>query len=132
MRAVVQRVSAARVTVDGTQVGAIGSGLCVLLGVARDDGVDEAIGLARKIARLRIFANADGRLDLSVVDAAGSVLVVSQFTLMADTARGNRPDFAHAADPQLAEALYHTFIDEFRAQGVIVETGQFGAGQFDR
>lgn len=127
MRAVVQRVSSAGVTVDGTSVGEIGAGLCILLGIARDDGVAEAAALARKIAHLRIFANAGGRFDLSLLDVDGSALVVSQFTLLASTARGNRPDFGGAAEPQLAETLYERFIEELRAEGVPVETGRFGA-----
>ena len=123
MRAVVQRVSRARVTPGGE----IGPGLCVLLGVARGDGEEEATGLAARVARLRIFPDDDGRFDRSVIDVAGEVLVVSQFTLIADTAKGNRPSFAGAAPPELAEPLYERFCDELRAHGVPVETGVFGA-----
>jgi D-tyrosyl-tRNA(Tyr) deacylase len=123
MRAVVQRVSRARVTPGGE----VGRGLCVLLGVAREDGEEEAARLAGKIARLRIFPNADGRFDRSVLDIAGAVLVVSQFTLIADTAKGNRPSFADAAPPEQAEALYGEFCEELRTLGVPVETGVFGA-----
>ena len=123
MRAVVQRVSRARATPGGQ----IGPGLCVLLGVARGDGEEEAARLAAKIARLRIFPDDDGRFDRSVLDVAGAVLVVSQFTLVADTAKGNRPSFADAAPPEQAEALYRRFCEELRVLGVPVETGVFGA-----
>jgi D-tyrosyl-tRNA(Tyr) deacylase len=123
MRAVVQRVSRARVTPGG----GIGPGLCVLLGVARGDGEEEAARLAGKIARLRIFPDDDGRFDRSVLDAGGGALVVSQFTLIADTAKGNRPSFADAAPPDEAEPLYERFCSRLREQGVPVETGVFGA-----
>lgn len=127
MRAVVQRVSQARVTVDDSVVGAIGPGLCVFLGVAQDDSTETAISLAGKLARLRIFPNETGRLDRSVLDTGGAAIVVSQFTLIAETARGNRPDFANAAPPLLAKELYARFVEELRVHGIIVETGQFGA-----
>ena len=123
MRAVIQRVSRARVTPGGS----IGQGLCVLLGVARDDGEDEAARLAGKVARLRIFADAEGKFDRSVLDVGGGVLVVSQFTLIADTRKGNRPSFAAAALPAEAEPVYERFCAELRALGVSVETGAFGA-----
>jgi D-aminoacyl-tRNA deacylase len=127
MRAVVQRVTSARVVVSGSTAGAIGAGLCVLLGVARDDTTDEADRLAAKVARLRIFENEDGRFDRSLLDADGAALVVSQFTLIADTAKGNRPSFAAAAPPEQAEPLYEWFCAELRGLGVPVETGVFGA-----
>jgi D-tyrosyl-tRNA(Tyr) deacylase len=127
MRAVCQRVSEARVGVSGEVVGEIGAGLCVLLGVAREDGEGEAARLAAKIARLRVFADEDGRFDRSVLDIGGAALVVSQFTLLADTAKGNRPSFSAAAAPEEAEALYERFCDELRALGVPVEQGIFGA-----
>ena len=123
MRAVVQRVSGARVTPGGE----IGRGLCILLGVARRDGEEEAQRLAGKIARLRIFPDDDGRFDRSVLDIAGAALVVSQFTLIADTAKGNRPSFAGAALPEQAEPLYERFAAGLRELGVAVETGVFGA-----
>ena len=123
MRAVVQRVSRARVS-PGVE---IGHGLCVLLGVARGDGEEQATRLAAKIARLRIFPDDEGRFDRSVGDVAGAVLVVSQFTLIADTAKGNRPSFAEAAPPEEAEALYERFCSELRGLGLPVETGIFGA-----
>lgn len=122
MRAVVQRVSRARVSPGGE----IGHGLCVLLGVARGDGAEEATRLAGKVARLRIFPDDEGHFDRSVEDVAGSVLVVSQFTLIAHTAKGNRPSFAQAAPPEEAEPLYEHFCSELRALGLPVGTGVFG------
>jgi len=106
--------------------GEIGPGLCVLLGVARGDTADAAERLAGKIARLRIFENEEGRFDRSLFDTGGAALVVSQFTLIADTAKGNRPSFAHAAPPDEAEPLYEAFCAALRALGVEVATGVFG------
>jgi D-tyrosyl-tRNA(Tyr) deacylase len=123
MRAVVQRVARARVAPGGE----IGPGLCVLLGVAREDGEEQAARLAGKVVRLRIFPDEEGRFDRSVADIAGAVLVVSQFTLIADTANGNRPSFAEAAPPEEAEPIYERFCTELCALGVPVETGVFGA-----
>jgi D-aminoacyl-tRNA deacylase len=123
MRAVVQRVSRARVSPGGE----IGHGLCVLLGVARADGEEQAARLAAKVARLRIFPDEEGRFDRSLEDVGGAVLVVSQFTLIADTTKGNRPSFAAAALAEEAEALYERFCAELRSLGVPVETGVFGA-----
>lgn len=122
-----QRVSRASVLVDGETVGEVGRGLCVLLGVA--DGDDEAVAarMAGKVARLRIFENEEGKFDRSVVDEGGGALVVSQFTLIADTAKGNRPSFAAAAPPEAAEALYEAFCDALAAEGVEVARGRFGA-----
>jgi D-tyrosyl-tRNA(Tyr) deacylase len=122
VRAVVQRVARARASPGGE----IGHGLCVLIGVARGDGTEEAARLAGKVARLRIFPDAGGRFDRSVVEAGGAALVVSQFTLMADTAKGNRPSFAEAAPAEQAEPLYEHFCAELRALGVPVATGVFG------
>ena len=127
MRAVVQRVSAAHVEVDGDVVGSIGAGLCILLGVARDDTDVDAAALAGKVARLRVFANDEGRFDKSLLDTGGSALVVSQFTLIAETEKGNRPSFSGAAEPGRADALYQRFIAELRTLGVAVHTGRFGA-----
>ena len=127
MRAVVQRVSEARVRVAGEVVGGIGQGLCVLLGVSREDGEGEAARLADKVAKLRIFENEDGRFDRSLLDVGGEALVVSQFTLIADTAKGNRPSFSEAAAPEAAEQLYESFCAALREAGVRVETGRFGA-----
>jgi D-tyrosyl-tRNA(Tyr) deacylase len=123
MRAVVQRVSRAQVTPGGE----IGRGLCVLLGVAREDSEEQVTRLAAKVARLRIFPDDEGRFDRSVADVGGAVLVVSQFTLIADTAKGNRPSFGEAAPPEEAEPLYERFCSELRSLGLPVETGIFGA-----
>jgi D-tyrosyl-tRNA(Tyr) deacylase len=127
MKAVVQRVTEARVRVREGPVGEIGLGLCVLLGVARGDGAAEARRLAEKVARQRIFDDEDGRFDRSLLDVGGSALVVSQFTLLADTAKGTRPSFTGAAPPEQAEPLYEAFCEALREQGVTVETGVFGA-----
>jgi len=127
VRAVVQRVQRARVVVRGETAGAIGPGLCVLLGVAGDDSEGDAERLAAKTAHLRIFENEAGKFDLSLLDIQGEVLVVSQFTLIADTAKGNRPSFGHAAPPENAERLYDVFRDALSALEVRVETGVFGA-----
>jgi len=123
MRAVVQRVSRARVTPGGE----IGPGVCVLFGAAAGDGEEQAARLAGKVARLRIFPDDEGRFDRSLLDVDGAALVVSQFTLIADTAKGNRPSFADAAPPEHAEPLYERFCSELRALGAPVETGVFGA-----
>ncbi|MGH2931442.1 MAG: D-aminoacyl-tRNA deacylase [Gaiellaceae bacterium] len=122
-----QRVSEARVRVDDQVVGEIGRGLCVLLGVTRDDEPAAAERLAGKVARLRIFENEEGKFDHSVQDVEGAVLVVSQFTLIADTEKGNRPSFAETAAPGEAEDLYEAFGAALRILGVPVETGVFGA-----
>jgi D-tyrosyl-tRNA(Tyr) deacylase len=127
VKAVVQRVAEARVVVGDEVVGEIGPGLCVLLGVARGDEPAEAERLAGRVARLRIFENEHGRFDRSVLDTGGSALVVSQFTLIADTAKGNRPSFTDAAPPEEAERLYEAFCAALRGLEVPVETGVFGA-----
>jgi D-tyrosyl-tRNA(Tyr) deacylase len=123
VRAVIQRVLRARVVVGGQT----GPGLCVLLGVAAGDSDGDAERLAAKIARLRIFENEVGKFDGSLLDVGGEALVVSQFTLIADTAKGNRPSFAAAAPPEEAEPLYEAFCASLRALGVGVQTGVFGA-----
>ena len=123
MRAVCQRVARAEVRPGG----AIGKGLCVLLGVAKGDGEEEADRLAGKVARLRVFEDESGKFARSLLDVGGAALVVSQFTLLADTGKGNRPSFAEAAPPEQAEALYERFCAELRSLGVAVETGVFGA-----
>jgi D-tyrosyl-tRNA(Tyr) deacylase len=127
MRAVCQRVSSGRVRIDGATVGEVDVGLCVLLGVARTDGEEEATRLAGKVARLRVFEDERGRFDRSLADVGGAALVVSQFTLIADTAKGNRPSFGQAAPPELAEPLYERFCVELRDLRIPVETGVFGA-----
>lgn len=127
MRAVIQRVSEARVMVQGETVGAIGQGLLVLAGVTHADTEADVRWMARKIAGLRIFEDEAGRLNLSVQDVGGSVLVVSQFTLYADARRGRRPDFIQAARPEVAEPLVQRLVTLLREEGVPVATGQFGA-----
>ena len=127
MKAVVQRVSAARVAVSGETVGEIGAGLCVLLGVAAEDGEEGASRLAGKVARLRIFENEEGKFDRSLLDTGGQALVVSQFTLIADSAKGNRPSFSYAATPERAEPLYESFCAALEAERVPVGRGVFGA-----
>jgi D-tyrosyl-tRNA(Tyr) deacylase len=127
VKAVVQRVSNARVLVDGDVVGETGAGLCVLLGVADTDDQDSAGRLAHKVARLRIFENEEGKFDRSLLDVHGSALVVSQFTLIADTGKGNRPSFSHAARPEQAEPLYEAFCGALEDEGLEVAHGVFGA-----
>jgi D-tyrosyl-tRNA(Tyr) deacylase len=127
VRIVVQRVERAAVRVDGEVVGSGGPGLLLLVGVERGDEVDAARALAGKVARLRIFENDAGRFDRSVVDAGGDVVVVSQFTLLADTNKGNRPGFARAEEPAAAERLIGVLCDALRAEGLVVATGRFGA-----
>ncbi|HZO95816.1 MAG TPA: D-aminoacyl-tRNA deacylase [Gaiellaceae bacterium] len=123
MRAVLQRVARARVTPGGE----IGPGLVVLLGVAAGDRDEDADRLAGRVARLRVFEGGDGRFDRSLLETGGAALVVSQFTLLADTRKGTRPSFSDAAGPELAEPLYERFCSALRGLGVPVETGVFGA-----
>jgi D-tyrosyl-tRNA(Tyr) deacylase len=123
MRAVVQRVSRA----SSTPGGSIGPGLCVLVGVAEGDDEADAVRLAGKVARMRIFENEEGKFDRSLLDMGGEALVVSQFTLLADTAKGNRPSFSGAARPELAQPLYERVVQALRELGLKVETGVFGA-----
>jgi D-tyrosyl-tRNA(Tyr) deacylase len=127
MRAVVQRVSSARVEVDGQVTGSIGRGLLVLLGVGQGDTEKQAQWLAEKTAGLRIFEDAEGKMNLSVADVGGSVLVVSQFTLYGDCRKGRRPSFTDAAPPDLAGQLYQVFVNHLRALDIPVETGVFQA-----
>jgi len=127
MRAVCQRVTRARVRVRGESVAEIAEGLCILLGVACGDSAAAGRRLAAKVARLRVFGDETGRFDRSLLDVGGAALVVSQFTLVADTAKGNRPSFAAAARPEQAEPLYDGFCDELAALGVPVARGIFGA-----
>ncbi|QYJ17321.1 D-aminoacyl-tRNA deacylase [Rubrobacter xylanophilus DSM 9941] len=128
MRVVLQRVKRASVTVEGKTVASIGEGLLLLVGVGREDGEAEAEWLARKVASLRIFGDDQGKMNLSVRDVGGEVLAVSQFTLLADTRKGNRPSFIRAADPEEAEPLFEYFCERLREAGVSsVETGVFGA-----
>ena len=125
MRAVIQRVSHAKVTVNGRIAGEIALGLLVLLGVGREDTESDVNYLAEKIAGLRIFADADEKMNLSVVDVGGSVLVVSQFTLYGDLRRGRRPSFDAAAAPDTAQKLYELFVERIRSAGLRCETGRF-------
>jgi D-aminoacyl-tRNA deacylase len=127
MRAVCQRVSEARVTVDGTVTGEIGAGLVVLLGIERSDELGDAKELARKVAQLRIFEDDRGKFAHSLLDTSGSALVVSQFTLVADRRKGNRPSFSNAAPAEQAEPLYEEFCRGLAAEGAAVQKGVFGA-----
>lgn len=127
MKALLQRVSEAEVTVAGHSVGAIGPGLLVLLGVAAEDTEQHANKLAQRVATYRMFADTAGKTNLSVLDTSAAALVVSQFTLAADTASGRRPSFSSAAAPAQAEQLYQHFVKALQASGVQVATGQFGA-----
>jgi D-tyrosyl-tRNA(Tyr) deacylase len=127
VRAVLQRAGPASVRVDGSVVGAIEGGLVILLGVGPDDTEVAADDLARKAAELRIFRDDEGRTNRSLLDTGGGALVVSQFTLFADTRRGRRPGFTGAAPPELAERLYLRFVEALRGLGVTVSTGRFGA-----
>ncbi|MGD9364823.1 MAG: D-aminoacyl-tRNA deacylase [Desulfobacteraceae bacterium] len=127
MEAVVQRVLQSSVLVGSNEVGAIGKGLVVLLGVAHDDTEKAADWLADKIAHLRIFEDAEGKMNRSLMDVAGSLLVVSQFTLLGDCRKGRRPSFINAAPPDKARSLYHRFIECVRRMGIDTATGTFGA-----
>ena len=125
MRAVLQRVTRASVRVGGETVGEIGPGLVVLLGVARDDAEEDARYLVEKVLNLRVFDDAEGRMNLSVAERGGALLVVSQFTLYGDVRRGRRPSWFEAAPPEMAERLYEFFVAEARRAGARVETGSF-------
>ena len=127
MRVCVQRVSEASVEVDSKAVGAIGPGLLVLLGVGQSDTPAEVTQLVDKIVNLRVFADDQDKMNRSLLDIQGQMLVISQFTLWGDCRKGRRPSFVQAADPEVAEPLYERFVDEVRGQGVVTETGRFGA-----
>ena len=127
MRLVVQRVKHARVEVGRELVGMIGEGIVILLGITRDDSIDDVEYLVDKVLRLRIFEDHAGKMNLSVLDKGGEVLVVSQFTLYGDCRKGRRPSFDEAAPPEAAVNLYDRFVDELRKRGVKIETGRFGA-----
>ena len=127
MRLVLQRVSRASVTIDGRVAGAIGRGYCLLVGFTHSDTPDQVTWMADKIAGLRIFADADDKMNLSLGEVEGAVLVVSQFTLYGDASKGRRPSFVDAARPETAIPLYERFIAELRGRGLQVETGEFGA-----
>ena len=127
MRAILQRVSKASVTVDEQTISAIGKGLLILLGVGHGDGEEQAKFLAEKIAYLRVFEDEQGKTNLSILDVKGEAIVVSQFTLYADTHQGRRPSFINAALPDAAEPLVNRFIELLRGQGVPTQAGRFGA-----
>lgn len=127
MKALLQRVRSAQVTVDGERIGVIGPGLVVFVGVEQGDDENDALTLADKTAQLRIFPDETGRFDRSIIDVGGAVLVISQFTLMADTRRGRRPSFTAAAPPTVSEPLVQRFAEAFQNAGLRVATGRFGA-----
>jgi len=127
VRALLQRTTGATVTVDGAALASIGQGLVVLLGVGHDDDANAADALGERVAQLRIFRDDEGRTNRSLIDVRGEALVVSQFTLFADTSRGRRPGFTGAAGPEQAERLYQRFAASLREHDIRVETGRFGA-----
>lgn len=127
MRALLQRVTEAAVKVNGENIGSCGQGLLILLGVCKGDTRDEAAFLAEKCLNLRIFSDDEGKMNRSLLDIQGGILVISQFTLYADTRRGRRPSFVEAAVPEVSQPLYEYFVECLRAGGVPVETGSFGA-----
>ena len=127
MRLVVQRIKTAKVSVEGTEIGKAGAGLCLLLGVAKEDTTESADRLAEKIAELRIFEDENGKMNLSVKDVRGEILVVSEFTLYGDCAKGRRPSFSRAAGPAEAERLYNYFVQRLQDSGLEVATGKFQA-----
>ena len=127
MKALVQRVSQASVTVDGEVVGKIGSGLVVLIGVAAEDTEKDVTYLVDRVAQLRIFSDDAGKFNISALETGGEMLLISQFTLLADTRKGRRPSFTEAAPPQQAESLFNLFVERMRSTGLKVETGRFQA-----
>ncbi|MEL7592152.1 MAG: D-aminoacyl-tRNA deacylase [Anaerolineaceae bacterium] len=127
MRAVVQRVNFGRVTIDGRVTADIGKGLVILLGVGPGDNEEKSAALAKKIAQLRIHEDDQGKMNLSILDTGGSAVVVSQFTLFADTRKGNRPSFVNAAPPEVASPLVDHFVAQLRSYGIPTQTGEFGA-----
>jgi len=127
MRALLQRVNSGKVTVDDQTIAQTGHGLVILLGIGQDDGEDQAAYLAEKIANLRIFEDDQGKTNLSVLDVVGEAIVVSQFTLYADTRKGRRPSFVYAGAPDMAEPLVERFAELLRGHGIPTQTGRFGA-----
>ena len=127
MRAVIQRVTKGQVTIDARVTASIGSGFVILLGVEKTDDQEKADMLARKISNLRVFSDAEGKMNLSILDIHGKAIVVSQFTLMADTRKGNRPSFIDAAPPEIASPLVDYFIESLRKLGIETQSGEFGA-----
>ena len=126
MRAILQRVRRGRVSIDDKQIAEIGQGYVIFLGVTLDDSEEQAVWLAKKCANLRLFEDEQGRMNLSIEDIGGEVLVVSQFTLYADARKGRRPSFSHAALPELAKPLVDRFAEAVAAEGIPVQAGQFG------
>ncbi|AGP79372.1 D-tyrosyl-tRNA(Tyr) deacylase [Alteromonas mediterranea] len=127
MIGLIQRVSEANVTVAGEVIGEIGKGMLVLLGVEKEDGDAEIEKLANKLCRYRMFSDEDGKMNLNIEQVGGEILVVSQFTLVADTQKGNRPGFSRGATPEHGEAIYKKFVHALKAKGMAVSTGEFGA-----
>ena len=127
MIGLIQRVSEANVTVAGEVIGEIGKGMLVLLGVEKEDGDAEIEKLANKLCRYRMFSDEDGKMNLNIEQVGGEILVVSQFTLVADTQKGNRPGFSRGATPEHGEAIYKKFVHPLKAKGMAVSTGEFGA-----
>jgi D-tyrosyl-tRNA(Tyr) deacylase len=127
MRVVLQRVSNASVTIDGREVGSIGRGFCLLVGFTHGDTAAQVDWMAEKVTGLRLFSDADGKMNLGLEDVGGAVLIVSQFTLYGDPSKGRRPSFIDAARPELAVPLYERFLASFRARGLTVAAGEFGA-----
>lgn len=127
MIGLIQRVSEASVTVDATTIGHIEQGMLLLLGVEKEDGQAQIDKLVKKVSQYRMFSDEQGKMNLNIQQAGGSVLVVSQFTLVADTQKGNRPGFSRGASPEVGEALYLQFVEALKATGIPVQTGEFGA-----
>ena len=127
MIGLIQRVSEASVTVDATTIGHIEQGMLLLLGVEKEDGQAQIDKLVKKVSQYRMFSDEQGKMNLNIQQAGGSVLVVSQFTLVADTQKGNRPGFSRGASPEVGKALYLQFIEALKATGILVQTGEFGA-----
>ena len=127
MRVLLQRVSRAEVRVDGKVIGGVQRGFCLLVGFTHEDGAEQVDWMAEKVIGLRLFGDEEGKMNLSLEDVAGELLVVSQFTLYGDARKGRRPSFIDAARPEAAEGLYEMFIERLRARGMRVETGEFGA-----
>lgn len=127
MKLVIQRVKQANVSVENEVVGNIGQGLCILVGIKSGDNLAVVKKIAQKVAKLRIFSDEDGKMNLSVKDVKGAILSVSQFTLYADTSQGNRPGFGMAAKPNIANDFYEAFNSQLRSEGIDVQTGKFGA-----
>ena len=127
MIGLIQRVSEASVTVDATTIGRIEQGMLLLLGVEKEDGQAQIDKLVKKVSQYRMFSDEQGKMNLNVQQAGGSILVVSQFTLVADTQKGNRPGFSRGASPEVGKALYLQFIEALKATGIPVQTGEFGA-----